>query len=63
MKNATKNIFFLLLQMPYIKKERMCMLRILIMDKDLDDEKVNKLISIITAVANSDDLEVVILEE
>lgn len=39
------------------------MLRILIMDKDLDDEKVNKLISIITAVANSDDLEVVILEE
>jgi len=49
--------------MPYIKKERMCMLRILIMDKDLDDEKVNKLISIIEADSLILRVKAVILEE
>ena len=39
------------------------MLRIEIPNKDLNDEKVNKLISIITAIANSETLEVVLLEE
>jgi len=39
------------------------MLRIEIPNKDLNDEKVNKLISIITAIVNSETLEVVILEE
>ena len=39
------------------------MLRIEISNKELNDEKVNKLISIITAIANSETLEVVIIEE
>jgi len=39
------------------------MLRIEIPNKELNDEKVNKLISIITAIANSETLEVVLLEE
>jgi len=39
------------------------MLWIEISKKDLNNEKANKLISIITAIANSETLEVVIIEE
>lgn len=39
------------------------MLRIEISNKDMNDEKANKLISIISAIANSETLEVVIVEE
>ncbi|KYC49002.1 MAG: hypothetical protein AMQ74_01509 [Candidatus Methanofastidiosum methylothiophilum] len=39
------------------------MLRIEIINKDLNDEKINKLVSILTAMADSEDVEVVILEE
>jgi len=39
------------------------MLRIEISNKDMNDEKANKLISIISAIANSESLEVVIIEE
>lgn len=38
------------------------MLRIEILKKDLNDEKINKLIDIVTTMANSDTLEVIILE-
>ena len=39
------------------------MVRIEISNKELNNEKANKLISIITAIANSETLEVVIIEE
>lgn len=39
------------------------MLRIEISNKDMNDEKANKLISIISAIASSETLEVVIIEE
>jgi hypothetical protein len=39
------------------------MLRIEISNKELNNEKANKLISIISAIANSEALEVVIIEE
>lgn len=39
------------------------MLRIEIINKDLNDEKINKLISIVTAMTNSEQVEVVILED
>jgi hypothetical protein len=39
------------------------MLRIEIPNKELNNEKANKLISIISAIANSEALEVVIIEE
>ena len=39
------------------------MLRIEIPNKELNNEKDNKLISIISAIANSEALEVVIIEE
>ena len=39
------------------------MLRIEILNKDLNEEKINKLVSILTEMSNKDSLEVVILEE
>ncbi len=39
------------------------MLRIEISKKDLNDEKANKLIFIVSAIANIDEVEVVIIEE
>ena len=41
----------------------MPMLRIEILNKDLNEEKINKLVSILTEMSNKDSLEVVILEE
>lgn len=39
------------------------MLKIEILNKDLNEEKINKLISIVSAMAKSESVEVVILEE
>jgi len=39
------------------------MLRIEISNKDLNNEKINKLASIVTAMTNSEEVEVVIIEE
>ncbi|KYC46097.1 MAG: hypothetical protein APG12_00427 [Candidatus Methanofastidiosum methylothiophilum] len=39
------------------------MLRIEILNKDLNDEKINKLLSIVTAISDSDQVGVVIIEE
>lgn len=39
------------------------MLRIEILNKDLNDEKINKLVSIVSAMSNGDQVEVVFLEE
>ena len=58
-----KNIFPNLNQIITTRKGRVSMLRIEIPNKDMNDEKANKLISIISAIANSETLEVVIIEE
>lgn len=58
-----KNIFPNYNQIITTRKERASMLRIEISNKDMNDEKANKLISIISAIANSESLEVVIIEE
>lgn len=39
------------------------MLRIEILNKDLNEEKINKLVSILTEMSNNDSLEVVVLED
>jgi hypothetical protein len=39
------------------------MLRIEILNKDLNEEKINKLVSILTAMSNNDTLEVIVLED
>lgn len=50
-------------QILFTSKERAPMLRIEIPKKDLNDEKANKLIFIVSAIANIDEVEVVIIEE
>lgn len=59
MKSILPNYFLIL----FVLRVVMPMLRIEILNKDLNEEKINKLVSILTEMSNKDSLEVVILEE
>ena len=59
MKSILLNYFLIL----FVLRVVMPMLRIEILNKDLNEEKINKLVSILTEMSNKDSLEVVILEE
>ncbi len=59
MKSILPNYFLII----FVLRVVMPMLRIEILNKDLNEEKINKLVSILTEMSNKDSLEVVILEE